>query len=112
MSDKSTFSQNMKKARRLKSWSQEGAAQAIREAGAPWFNRPVLGSYEEDRAQPNNETLMIICKAYGIDDVRGFLADPDFFESKAASPEELYRRYLSLSGSQKKAVEILLGLNY
>jgi transcriptional regulator with XRE-family HTH domain len=103
------FSKNLKKARNLKGWSQEGAAQAIREAGAEWFNRPVLGSYEEGRAEPSNETLTIICKAYGIEDMRGFIIDADFFESKT-SPEELYRRYISLSGSQKKAVEVLLGI--
>lgn len=106
---KSIFAENLKKARRLKGWSQRGAAQAIKEAGATTFNRPVLASYEEDRAQPNTETLAAICEAYGIKDLKSFLTDPDFFESKV-SPEELHKRYLSLDEARRKAVEILLGV--
>ncbi len=109
MSEKSTFSKNLVKARKLKGWSQRGAAEAIREAGAKGFNRPVLGSYEEDRANPSNETLVIICDVYEIQDMKGFLTDPNFFDQKT-SPEELHRRYLSLDEQKRKVVEILLGL--
>lgn len=108
MSEKSTLSKNLIKARKLRRWSQRGAAQAIKEAGAEWFNRPVLGSYEEDRAQPSNATLIVMCKVYQVEDIKAFVTDPEFFENKN-TPEEIHRRYLSLSGSAKKAVDALLG---
>jgi transcriptional regulator with XRE-family HTH domain len=70
----SAFSENIKKCRIDKGWSQEGAATSIREAGANNFSLKQLGSYEEGRARPKYETLLIICQVYGINDLKWFLS--------------------------------------
>jgi transcriptional regulator with XRE-family HTH domain len=108
---KSIFSQNLIKARKLKGWSQEGAAAAIREAGAENFKRSTLGSYEESRAEPSHDTLNAICIVFNIQDLKGFLTDAKFFESKT-SPEELHSRYHKLPAPLKKVVDLLLGITY
>jgi transcriptional regulator with XRE-family HTH domain len=105
MSEKSIFSQNLVKARKLKGWSQEGAASAI------GIKRSVLGSYEEDRAEPPHGTLVKIARAYHIKDLQQFISDPNYFEPKV-SPDEVYSRYLKLSWFQRKAVNAILGLDY
>lgn len=108
---KSIFAQNLVKARKNKGWSQQGAADAIKEAGAEKFSRAMLASYECGRTEPDHEGLQNICKAYQVEDLKGFLLDPAFFETKR-SPEELHRRYSSLSGAARRAVDALLGLSF
>lgn len=105
MSAKSIFSRNLVKARKLKGWNQEGAAKTI------GIKRPSLGAYEEDRAQPNHDTLKRICEAYDIHDLKSFMNDADYFEPKIP-PETFYIIYSGLPFYKRKAVDLLLGLDY
>jgi transcriptional regulator with XRE-family HTH domain len=97
------FQINLKIARKLKGWSQKGAAETI------GIKRATLASYEEGRAQPLHQTMDRICTAYGITDLKSFISDSGYFLLKT-SPEELHTRYKNLSGAARKAVDILLGL--
>jgi ribosome-binding protein aMBF1 (putative translation factor) len=105
MSDKSIFSQNLVKARKMKGWSQEGAAKSI------GIKRSVLGSYEEDRAEPPHETLKKISEAYDVHDLNSFMHDPSYFEIKI-EPDKFYNLYSRLPFFKRKAVDLLLGLDY
>lgn len=90
------FQANMKKARRNKNWSQEGAAKAI------GITRAALGSYEEGRAEPNHDTLKSICLAYEIKDLQAFLHDSNYYTEH--EPEELLDRYNKLPAYLKYIV--------
>jgi transcriptional regulator with XRE-family HTH domain len=110
MSEKSIFATNMKKARKLKGWSQEGAAQAIREAGIYDFKRSTLGAYEEGRVlKIKYEIQKAIQSVYGIEDFERFINDSDYFK-ETVSAYVLQRKYRELSGNSKKVVDMLLGL--
>jgi transcriptional regulator with XRE-family HTH domain len=106
----SVFSKNMLRARKIKGWSQEGAAAAMRESGATDITRRVIGYYEEGKSEPSHETLEKICMVYGIRDLKAFLIDPGYFQYKRTSPEELHKRFTSLDETTRRAVELLLGL--
>lgn len=110
MSERSVFAENMKKARDLKKWSQEGAAQAIREAGAENFKRSTLGAYEEGRVQQIKYDIQkAIQVAYGIEDFDRFINDPDYFKERVSS-YVLKRKYRGLSGVSKQIVDMIFGL--
>ncbi len=61
------FSDNLRKARKSKGWSQEEAAKRLS------VTRPAWGSYEEGRAEPSFELLQRICCVFGIKDLNAFL---------------------------------------
>lgn len=103
--DKSIFSQNLVKARKEKGWSQEGAAKEI------GVKRSVLGSYEEDRAEPPHDTLQKICKAYGIHDLNSFMSNPSYFEIRITA-EEIFMLYKKLPWYKRNAVNSILGIDY
>jgi transcriptional regulator with XRE-family HTH domain len=74
---KTIFSENLKKARNLKGWSQEQAAAKI------GIKRARLGSYEEGRADPPNKILTLIVETFGVqDDVYGFINNRDFYDKE------------------------------
>lgn len=101
--EKSIFSKNLVKARKLKGWKQETAAKAI------GIKRSVLGSYEEDRAFPPKESLHKICDAYDVQDLKSFINDANYFEIKIA-PEKLHLLYSKLPFIKRKAIDFLLGI--
>jgi transcriptional regulator with XRE-family HTH domain len=97
------LSSNLKKARHLKGWSQEGAAKAT------GIDRTVLARYETAKKIPSEENYERICLAFGITDTEGFRNDPNYFEMKVTG-EELEKRYHMLDPVCKRAVNILLRL--
>jgi transcriptional regulator with XRE-family HTH domain len=99
------FANNLKKARTLKGWSQEGAASAI------GIKRRNLGMYEEGLREPPHDILTNIANAYNIYDLYRFINDPSYFETKE-SINEVVRRYTVLQHPIKKAVDILLGFGF
>lgn len=105
---KSPFSINLIRARNRMCWSQEQAA------GIIGIKRATLASYEEDRAKPSHDILIGICNAYKITDLYGFIKDPDFLTGRTgnnkAEATELERRYLQLSSTAKRVVDLLMGL--
>lgn len=101
--EKSTFSQNLVRARKLKGWKQEVAAKAI------GIKRATLASYEEDRAFPPKETFYKICDAYDIQDLKAFINDANYHEIKIA-PEKLHLMYSRLPFIKRKAIDFLLGI--
>lgn len=104
MSEKSTFSKNLTKARTAKGWSQEGAA---REIG---IKRAKYAAYEESRAEPSHKTMKRICEAFDIHDLNAFIHDENYFEIKI-SPESLYRIYSRLPIMKRKAIDFIIGLD-
>jgi transcriptional regulator with XRE-family HTH domain len=74
---KTIFSENLKKARKLKSWTQREASQAI------GIKLCTYASYEEGRADPPNKTLTLIVEVFNVqDDVYGFLNNRDFYDKE------------------------------
>ncbi len=65
--EKTPLALNLTRHRKVKGWSQEGAATAI------GIKRSRLGSYEEGRAEPDSQTLMLICATYGVTDIAAFI---------------------------------------
>jgi transcriptional regulator with XRE-family HTH domain len=100
---KSIFSQNMKKARLLKNWSQNGAAKKI------GIKRATLAAYEEDRSEPSQETLILIANEYNIYDLYRFMTDDQYFEQSERT-NEIVRKYLKLDFNLKKAVNFILNV--
>lgn len=110
MSNKTILSKNLITARKNKGWSQQGAAEAIREAGAENFTRSYLAKLESDRIKSANmDFVQFIVKAYDIDDWDLFVKDENYFE-KQIPAEELKKRFDSLQTPTRRAVRILLGL--
>lgn len=105
MQAKSIFSRNLVKARKLKGWSQEGAAKTI------GIKRSVLGSYEESRAEPPHDTLVKIAEAYHIKDLQSFMSDKDYIHPEV-SPQELFDYYTKAPWFKRKAINAILGIDY
>jgi len=68
----STFSDNLKKARKSKGWSQDQTAAILN------IKRSRLGSYEDGRAHPPYELFIRVVDLFGILDWRGFINNVDF----------------------------------
>lgn len=101
--EKSTFSKNLKRARKNKGWSQEGAATAI------GLNPKRYAKYEEGRAEPPHDILHKICDAYEITDLQAFISDESYFDIKHTQ-EQIFDRYSSLPVYKRRVVDTLLGL--
>ena len=71
---------NLKKIRKARGWNQDEGAEAM---GIP---KALLGAYEEGRAYPRVPGLISIAEKLGVDDLMGFLKNPDF---KYKTPAEL-----------------------
>jgi transcriptional regulator with XRE-family HTH domain len=71
--NRSTFSKNLKQARKLKGLSQEEAAAKIYRSQQAW------AKYETGEAEPCHATLLMICDALDILDLLRFLSMPDYF---------------------------------
>jgi transcriptional regulator with XRE-family HTH domain len=94
----------MKRARKKKNWSQEGASEAI------GITRAALGSYEEGRVQAVKFAIQkSIQKVYGIDDWENFITNSNYFDEDITG-EELKRRFNQLHPATKKAIKLLMGL--
>lgn len=85
------FSDNLKKARKLKGWIQQEAADNI------GIKRATYAAYEESRADPPNKTLTLIAEVFEVeDDVYGFMNNRDFYDKdgrrrvKVASQKSKY----------------------
>jgi transcriptional regulator with XRE-family HTH domain len=102
--NKSIFSQNMKKARMIKGWSQDGAALAI------GISRDRLSDFENDRSEPDLETFTSIANEYNIYDLYRFINDERYFQ-EAPTINEVVRKYISLDERMKQAVNIILGMS-
>jgi transcriptional regulator with XRE-family HTH domain len=72
------LSKNLKKARAVKGWSQQRAAQKI------GIKQKRYAKYEEDRAEPNTELLKIILEYFGIreEDMYPFVYNENFWTEK------------------------------
>jgi transcriptional regulator with XRE-family HTH domain len=71
--EKSIFSQNLVKARKLKGLKQREAATAI------FKSLKTYQKYEEGRAEPDHETLLKICEVFSVDDLQLFLSSLNYF---------------------------------
>ncbi len=69
------FSENIKKARKQKGWSQEQAARALN------VGRPRYGSWEEGRARPAWEMQAVIMEVFEIkeQDMYPFIFNDNFW---------------------------------
>ena len=106
---KTIFAENMKKARKKRGWSQEGASLAIKESGAEDFTRSRLGAIEEGRVRSvKYHVQKAIEKAYGVSNFERFMNDHKYFESPI-SGYELEKRYSALSPELKRVVDMLFG---
>ena len=102
---KSAFSINLSKVRRQCNLTQEEAAAQI------GIKRSTLGSYEEGRAEPSMANLAKILEAYGIQDVKAFLSNPNYLIEMINPKITIETRFKQLKGPIKQAVSILMGLN-
>jgi len=100
---KSTFSRNMSATRKEYSLTQNDAAKKI------GITRSRLGSYEEGRAFPNVDVLVKIAEAYKIKDVIYFISGKAI--DGLNNNGQLITKYNTLTGKEKKAVDILLGID-
>jgi transcriptional regulator with XRE-family HTH domain len=100
------FAENLKKVRNERGWSQEKASRII---GIP---RSRLGSYEEDRAQPDMATFTMICAGYEIDEVIEFATGQ--YKSGRVTKKQLSRieaAFAKMPPRLQKAVAIIMGLD-
>ena len=77
MEIKEIFAKNIKRARNKRKWSQQEAADKI------GIKRSTLGAYEEGRATPQFENLIVICDVYAVTDVYQFLTNADYDNTNA-----------------------------
>lgn len=73
---KSIFSRNLVKARKMKGWSQEQAARQIAKACLCEISKHTYQNWELDRAEPDITSLLYITEAFAIDDLYMFLLHP------------------------------------
>lgn len=104
----SIISDNLKKVRKAKGWSQEAAATQL------GIKRSNLASYEEGRALPSITLLPALVLIYGILDWQRFIEDPAFELSNQVAPAPplslIERRFNSLDKKQKNLARNLLNL--
>jgi transcriptional regulator with XRE-family HTH domain len=104
------FPANLRKIRAVRQLTQEQLGELL------GCTRSSIGSYEEGRAFPRPEVLLLIVKEFGIIDVVGFISDHAFNERiqtiihAAPGDSLLQRKYNLLKGKEKDAVDVLLGL--
>lgn len=73
------------------------------------MNRPRYASYEEGRAEPSYEDLVIICRILKIKDVMAFIGGFEFKNEKVEL-SYLERKYLQASERDKKLIQLILGI--
>lgn len=104
----SIFSDNFKKARKSKGWSQDQAANVLQ------IKRSRLGSYEDGRAHPPYELFIIIVDVFGIRDWKGFINNVDFDINKQVMPPPppsiVDRSYRKADEKTRNLVKQLLSL--
>lgn len=73
---KSIFATNLKKARLLKGWSQQGTATAV------GITQRTYSNIECGKHEPNHATLIRLCEALDILDLKQLLTNENYFDGK------------------------------
>lgn len=104
----SIISDNLKKVRKAKGWSQDVAAAQL------GIKRSNLASYEEGRALPSITLLPTLVLVYGILDWQRFINDPTFElhnqVAPAPPPSLIEQRFNELDEKQRILAKNLLNL--
>jgi len=104
----STFSSNLKKARKAKGWSQDETAALLA------IKRSRLGSYEDGRAHPPFELFIKIVDTFEIRDWRGFINNVHFDIHKQGNalikPSLLDQKFSAADEKTRNLVRSLLSL--
>ena len=105
------FSDNLKKVRSAREWSQQHAADKLK------VKLRTYQAWEEGRSCPNAYGLVPVAMLFKITDLAAFLSDPDYMrddtkilEEQKKTPSALEEKYLEAGIKEKLAVNILLGL--
>jgi transcriptional regulator with XRE-family HTH domain len=108
--EKPAFARNLRKARHVKKWSQDKAADLL------GINRSSYSSYEEGRAFPRPQVLPTIAHVLEITNILSFLENPDFdprhqnkeYTTQYDSPLE--KMYACAGEKEKRIVDLALGI--
>lgn len=106
---KKAFATNLRKARLDANLKQHQVAMGINKKLSTYQ------AYEEGRAYPPADDLVLIAEYFNISDLRRFISDPDYKEGamqdRAIRPESILQsNYTRLSKKDRAIVDILLGL--
>jgi transcriptional regulator with XRE-family HTH domain len=110
ISPKKALAVNLRRVRMQLGYSQDKVAEALK------IKRPTYQSYEEGRAEPSADRLVLIAELFEIGNLASFISNPSYeYRNEDAlpsvkSPSPLQTNYQRLQGKDKAIVDILLGL--
>lgn len=98
-----TFTNNLRQIRKEMRLTQEEMSSLL------GMNRSRYSSYEEGRAEPSYEDLIVICRILKIKDLMSFIGGFEFKNEKVEL-SDLERKYLQASERDKKLIQLILGI--